>query len=362
MPLNHRFAPLLALMLLLWQGLVLAEEAEPQAGTQPLIVGVKPVPPFAMRTGDGDWRGVSVALWQDLADRLGVTYQFREYALEELLSAVASGEVDVGLGAITVTAARERRVDFSQPFFQASLGIAVPVQHRSGLQGFLDALLSRQFLTASGTLLLVLAAVGAVMWLIERRRNPDFGGRPVHGLGDGLWWSAVTMTTVGYGDKAPRTFLGRAVAVVWMFASIIIIASMTGAIASAFTVSQLESGVQGPADLARHRIATVADSTSERYLREHRIRYQAFATLPEALDAVAAGALDAVVYDAPAMRYRVNDAYGDTIKVLPDDFRPEYYALALPPDSPLREPLNRELIDLVRSSQWEDVLYGFFGE
>ena len=74
--------------------------------------------------------------------------------------------------------------------------------------------------------------VGVVMWLGERRRNQaQFGGTAAHGIGAGLWWSAVTMTTVGYGDKAPVTILGRLLGLVWMFAAIIIISSFTAAIA-----------------------------------------------------------------------------------------------------------------------------------
>ena len=45
-------------------------------------------------------------------------------------------------------------------------------------------------------------------------------GRKFHSLGDGLWWSAVTMATVGYGDLAPETLGGRIVAVATMLVGI----------------------------------------------------------------------------------------------------------------------------------------------
>ena len=45
-------------------------------------------------------------------------------------------------------------------------------------------------------------------------------GRNFHSLGDGLWWSAVTMATVGYGDLAPQTIGGRTVAVGTMIVGI----------------------------------------------------------------------------------------------------------------------------------------------
>jgi hypothetical protein len=44
--------------------------------------------------------------------------------------------------------------------------------------------------------------------------------RYVDGVDHALWWSAVTVTTVGYGDKAPVTRVGRLFAVIWMFCGI----------------------------------------------------------------------------------------------------------------------------------------------
>ena len=41
-----------------------------------------------------------------------------------------------------------------------------------------------------------------------------------------FWWAAVTMTTVGYGDKTPVTTGGRIVGLVWMFTSVIVIFTM----------------------------------------------------------------------------------------------------------------------------------------
>jgi voltage-gated potassium channel len=50
--------------------------------------------------------------------------------------------------------------------------------------------------------------------------------------GDSLWWGLVTITTVGYGDRFPVTFLGRATAVFVMFAGVGIIGSLASILAS----------------------------------------------------------------------------------------------------------------------------------
>ena len=62
---------------------------------------------------------------------------------------------------------------------------------------------------------------------VERGVNPSF-----QGLGDALWWSAVTITTVGYGDYAPITLEGRIVAIFLMLLSLGLIGSVTALLAN----------------------------------------------------------------------------------------------------------------------------------
>ena len=57
-----------------------------------------------------------------------------------------------------------------------------------------------------------------------------------------LWWTIVTMTTVGYGDMAPTTTGGRALAVIIMFFGISLIAIVTGTISSIFTTRKIMEG------------------------------------------------------------------------------------------------------------------------
>ena len=109
---------------------------------------------------------------------------------------------------------------------------------------------------------LVLLIVGVLIWLFERRRNPEqFGGSVSEGIGNGFWWSAVTMTTVGYGDKAPVSTAGRALGLVWMFVSIITISGFTAAIASSVTVNKLQTRINGVADLPRVNVGSVANTS-----------------------------------------------------------------------------------------------------
>jgi voltage-gated potassium channel len=62
----------------------------------------------------------------------------------------------------------------------------------------------------------------------------------IHNFGEGLWWSVVTITTVGYGDHYPVTPLGQGVAVVLMLVGIGLIGVLTATVASYFVGQDLD--------------------------------------------------------------------------------------------------------------------------
>lgn len=341
-----------------WPALVMGQQGEPG---RELVVGTREVPPFAMRNGVGEWHGLAIELWQRIADDLDLDHRFESRDLAGLLEGLEDGSLDVVAGAVTVTADRESAMDFTHPFFTTGLGIAVRTQ-RQGLGGALLALLSTDVLGVIAALALVLMAVGALTWLFERRRNSGQFRGGAAGIGDGFWWSAVTMTTVGYGDKAPVTLGGKLVAVVWMFAGLVLISTFTAAIASALTVTRLESSVAGPEDLPRVRVATVAHSTSALYLDRRRISYREYDTAERAMNALVAGEVEAVVYDQPILQYLVVEHAEGQARVLPGTFVRQYYGLGLPRGSELRQQVNVALLEALASGWWSEQRYRYLGE
>jgi voltage-gated potassium channel len=81
------------------------------------------------------------------------------------------------------------------------------------------------------TLLLVVLVLttASVLILMFEIHDPDSNIRTG---GDALWWAAVTLTTVGYGDRYPVTTGGRMVAVGVMFAGIGVIGALASILAS----------------------------------------------------------------------------------------------------------------------------------
>ncbi|WP_078987168.1 potassium channel family protein [Streptomyces sp. XY332] len=85
------------------------------------------------------------------------------------------------------------------------------------------------------------AVVGLLMFgslavLSVERDAPDGN---IKNLGDAVWWSFTTMTTVGYGDHSPTTGLGRVLAVGLMLSGIALLGVVTANIAAWF-ISRFE--------------------------------------------------------------------------------------------------------------------------
>ncbi len=366
MPLNTRLLP--AFCLLLTMGAACAaptgKTATPAASSTraPISVGIKVAPPFVIKHDDGTYGGISIELWRRIATDLHLRYRLHETDLQGLLDKTQAGQYDVGIGAITVTAARENLLDFSHPFYTTGLGIAVPLQHRTAWLEVLRKLFSWQFVSVILLLAALLLAVGMLVWFFEHRRNPDmFGGKASRGIGSSFWWAAVTMTTVGYGDMAPRTLGGRIIGLVWMFTSVIVISSFTAAIATSLTVSSISQAIRSPRDLQHRVVATVADSTSAKYLAFHHITARNYPDVQAALQAVAENRADAIVYDTPILRYYVNQSYANRLKVLPGTFERQDYAFAMPLSSPLRKPINEQLVKIIQAPGWQRVLETYLG-
>ena len=339
-------------------GQALATELDASLAGRTLLVGVAVAPPFVEKDANGSYQGLAYDLWEDVAHDLGVQYKIVEYDMEGLLAAVHTGKVDAGVSALGLTAERETVMDFSQAFYYSGLGIAVAMQTESIVARVLNAVLSLRVLFYVGSLMVLLLVVGVLVWALERRRNPEHFRPGRRGIGDGMWWSAVTMTSVGYGDATPKTLLGRALAMVWMFASVALLASFTAGITSSLTLDSLTGRVQGPDDLHKVRTGVVADSAAEEELVDGHIGVRRYASVKAGLTALAGGELEAFVHDQPILQYYQHRGFTGDVRVLPVFFDPQLYGFAFPRGALLRKAVNVAMLRRLADSDYRAQLYG----
>jgi ABC-type amino acid transport substrate-binding protein len=333
----------------------------PSQDEPPLRVVTKPIEPFVMGQ-EGQLTGFSIELWEEVARLDSIQYEFvLVETVEQQLEAVTSGQADVAIAAISMTPEREEVVDFSHPYFRSGLQIMTRSEPLGPVGAITAFFLSARFLFATLVLLLVLVVIGHLVWLLERNHNPDFHHNYWPGIWEGLWWSAVTVTTVGYGDKTVKGCLGRLLGMFWMLAGIFILANFTAFVTAEVAVSQLATPINGPEDLPGKRVITVAGTTAADYLRAEGIPFRQVEVIDATYPLLRSGVVEAIVYDAPVLQYHaLHEGEGELV-LAGDRFTREDYAIAFPTDSPYRERVNRALLEMVRTGTYDTITRHWFG-
>lgn len=323
---------------------------------KPIRVGVSGSPPFVIG-GQTVQTGISVEVWQEVATRLNQTYVLVPLPNTDAnLQALLSREVDLAIGPISITPDRLARegLDFSQPYFHGHLGLLVPTGSAPWIKR-LAPFFGWAALSSLGVLMLLLFLVGNLIWLAERRRNYEqFPRHYLHGVGNGMWFALVTLTTVGYGDRAPLSRTGRTVAGVWMLLSLLALSSVTAGLASAFTLSlsqQSPGRIQQPDDLTGQSVAVVRGTTSSIWAQIYGAKATSTSDLNAAIGLLKAGRVNAVMFDRPALQYFLQKQGHSDFKLAPFALAAQTYGFAFPDGSALRVPLDVEIVDMVRSGR-----------
>lgn len=111
-----------------------------------------------------------------------------------------------------------------------------PRGFRDSLGEVYQGLKRARFFQIAGLLILVLLLASSAMYLAEHRTGENTG------FWDSIWWSLVTITTVGYGDVVPLTIIGRVVGVSLMLSGLVLVSLMTATIASVFVTRKIKEG------------------------------------------------------------------------------------------------------------------------
>jgi ABC-type amino acid transport substrate-binding protein len=340
-----------------------AMAAEPELPANKLRVGVYEHPPFVILDGDGNWDGLAVDLWRLITTRTNIDYEFIDVDPARAIDDLQLGRIDVLLGQMSVSAAQDRRVDFSHAFLVEPLAAAFDRQTLfPHWTEFIQGLPSHGVFSVLAVGLLGLLAFAILFWLAERgRANSHFAGHPIQALGSALWFSAVTMTTVGYGDKTPLTPLGRALALLWMFVGILLISGFTATVASTVAASRTATAVLQLSDLSRFENGVVEDSLAGVQLRNAGIAANRFTSVDSALDAVKEKKIHAFVADMVTIRYELNQPKWSNLRAAIMHDTSTRMAIPVRPGLPELPLINVGLLETLEGVAWQGVLRRWTG-
>ncbi len=336
-----------------------------------LIVGVQlQNPPFSMQDEDGNWTGITVELWDQIARELGVEYVFKPLDLKTMVQDLKDGSLDVVAAGLGVTAGREAMFDFSTPYLVANEAVAVCAdQQPSLLQTFRRAFLNWGLLTLIGSSIAITVGGALLLWLFETRGKADYyGGGNRTAFTRSLFWSLMVLvgrdlpTSIGWSTTAPKTLWARLFGIIWMMVGVLGFSLFTATVASVLTSKQLLSIVNSPQDLRHVRVGTVKHSVGQEYLDHEHIKYTAYGPGPvDLLTALTEHKIDAAVFNGPILNYYARTKFVEKVVVLRFSLRQDFMAIPMPAGSPLRKPINRTLLRVIDSKKWQSTLSTYLG-
>ncbi len=356
---------LLAGLLLCWllgaAPLASAQSQPSPAGSSPTLrVATRVIPPFVIQQGS-ELSGFSIDLWRSLATEIGTKYNIQVYPnVMQLLAAVENKKADLGIAAISITAEREQKFDFSYPIFTGGLQIMVRDPRLGGAAANpLKNILSGALPPLLGWALLMIVIVSHIAWLFERRHQGSMVSQSYFpGIFEAAWWAAATLATQA--DQMPKGLLARVLALLWMFTSVVFVAYFTAAFTTQLTVQQLQGDIKGIADLAGRTVATTTGSTAADFLRQRSIKPLEFPTIEQVYDSLLNRQADAVVFDSGVLSYYATHDGKNKVQLAGNILQPENYGIALPSGSPLRKEINVALLKLRENGTYQTLYDQFF--
>lgn len=329
------------------------------ASAQALEFATVDRPPFAMRQDD-QLVGFSVDLMNRLAEDLGQEVRLVESpTFPDMLGRVINGDADGAIANISITAEREVVLDFSLPIYESGLQIMVAGERGTALW--------RQFLRPEIALWILLAVgllfcSGMLMWLFERRAQPYFERPAREAIFPAFWWALNLVVNGGFEERQPRSAMGRVLGVLLVISSLFLVSFFVARITTAMTISALTSSVNGLSDLDTRQVGSVEGSTASDFLESRDIRHETYPGFAEMIAEFEDGALDAVVFDGPVLKYYLAQHPGNKAYLVERVFRKEDYGIVVPTGSALREPINQAILKLRENGTYDDIVHEWFGD
>ncbi|MGR5152561.1 substrate-binding periplasmic protein [Photobacterium swingsii] len=336
------------------------------AQAETVQVGSYECPPFVMSNENGSYSGLSIFLWQQIAENLNVKFEISSHELKELLDDVTAGRIDIAVSCISITEERELVLDFTHSFYETSLAIAVKEQgHFATL---LNIITNKKLLLILGVVFAAAAFVGGIYYLLEHKVNDKLYSMPSHAarLLEGFLLGLLFITKGPFNYYEFKTLTGRFITVLLAITTTLFIASITAILASTFTLGLLSSDIKGPNDLANLNVGAKLASTSSVYLTNHSIVHRTYESTEQMLTALDNREVDAIVADDAVLKYLIKKSKEDgkytDLSVLPYQFEKQNYGFAIGDNSPYEEELNRALLKVRKSPEWKQALSKYFAE
>ncbi|XP_076446346.1 glutamate receptor-like [Babylonia areolata] len=295
-------------------------------------------------------------------------------------------EADMAIAPLTITADRERVVDFTKPFMSLGISIMIkkPLNHKAHVFSFMDPLSYEIWMC----IVFAYIGVSVVLFLVSRFSPNEWhltvGEHQVtndFSISNSLWFSLGAFMQQGC-DISPRSMSGRIVGSVWWFFTLIIISSYTANLAAFLTVERMLTPIDSAEDLAKQTDiqygAVKSGSTASFFMNSKVQIYQRmWAYMTSATPSVFVKRIEEGIQRvrtsngkyAFLLESTTNDYYNqrkpcDTMMV-GQNLNSNGFGIATPIGSDMKDPLNYAVLELREKgylAKWETVWWIQKGE
>ena len=312
-----------------------------------LKVAVYVDPPFVAKGSNG-FGGFAIELWEAIAAAKGWKIEYVEArTIPELIDMVSKGQADVGVTDLFITSKRLKKVDFSQPYFQAGLQVMVNSNRGTGFGELFSGLYEWGHLRIFAIVFGIMIVATLVLTMLDRRLDPEFPRDWLSGLAESFYHVISTSTA---GSSSHKRLIpgpiGHLLAGIFLACGVIAIAYLTSSMTSVMTIDKIRGQIGSFQDLAGKRVGSIAGSTGEAYCRSAGFDTHAFDGFEGAVAALKQHRVDAIVYDSPILRYYDKQHPELHLNEVGSVFEPEQYGFALASNSPIRREIDEELLKL----------------
>jgi len=318
-------------------------------------------------------------LWGKISEKSGFHFDYVKYDdIGTMIDDVQAGKLDIAMGGISITPEREQVVDFSKPYLNTGLKIAVANQERETsffslitdttfIKEFISSIFSKQVMVIFFWFCIFILVSAHIVWLAEK---DSFGKVPeedeageidesyLAGIGEAIYFCIVTSSTVGYGDFTCKRVIGKICSVGVIFTGVAFFANLTGYIAAERTVEIVNSAeIENFKDLENKVVATRAGtSTSKDKLNEVGAKVKEIPGeedwIEEATELLKTGKIEAIVWDSPL----IDQIEDPKIKKIDKMFYQQYYGFCMQEDSPVEESLNYSLLSILNTEDYDALI------
>lgn len=346
---------LIGIWVSLWAGVATA-----QTPNQAITIATVTRAPFSFDV-DGVDTGFSIDLLDAASAEIGLPIRYDRYdSFADMLDAVQKGDADAAIANITITAERERLMDFTQPIFDGGVQVMLKAEAGAG-QSIFSVIFTRDVgLLVVGAVLLLLAG-GMLMYVFERRHQPYFDHAPKDAVFPAFWWALNLVVNGGFEERMPQSRVGRAFGVFLVIGSLFFVSIFVAQITAALTVNAIQDNIDSLSDLDGRKVGTIEASTTATFLDQRGLSHFTYADLDALLGAFEADDIEAVVFDGPILAYYVeNEAQGEK-RLLDRVYRSEKYGMVFSNESLYREPVDQAFLRLREDGTYDSLMTKWFG-